>query len=151
VPKRNGRNGKKPHDDAGYRKRRKLLLASAHAGTKCIRCGKLAAQHPQFHKTGKRASWHTGHLIDGDNRGPLALEWSTCNLAAGGRLGYKRGIGRARANGGPPAGWTPGPHWPGHFNLDDLTSVGAPPCAQHSGKLCPTCADWRAKNPTKRG
>jgi hypothetical protein len=138
-----GRKSTKPHEDAGYRKRRALLMASVTPATKCIRCGKLAAQHPQFHKTGKPASWHAGHMVDGDNRGPLALEWSTCNLRAGGKLGYSRGIGKARSNGGPPADWTPGPHWPGHFDLDNLTSIGAPPCAQHTGRLCPTCAAWR--------
>jgi hypothetical protein len=135
-----GRKSTRPHDDAGYRKRRKLLLESATPATKCIRCGKVASQHPQFHKSGKPASWHAGHMVDGDNRAPLALEWSTCNLSAGGRLGNQRRWG---GNGGTPGPRPVGPHHPMHYNLDDPESVGAPPCVKYAGKLCPTCASWR--------
>lgn len=65
-------------------------MASITPATKCWRCARTAAEHPQFHKTGRRASWTAGHLVDGRNDAPLALEWSTCNAAAGGRLGAAR-------------------------------------------------------------
>jgi hypothetical protein len=139
-----GRKSTRPHDDAGYRKRRKLLKDSITAHTRCARCGKLASRHPTHHKSGRPAGWETGHVIDGDNRGPLALEWSTCNRRAGGALGYERGIGRARANGGPPPGWTPGPHLAQHYS-DDPTSPGVAPCLAHSGQLCATCRAYHGK------
>lgn len=144
----NGRNGKKrPHDDAGYRARRRLLMASVTPATRCARCGRLAHEHP-LHANGKVGRWDCGHQLDGRNDAPLALEWSTCNRSAGGRLGNARRWGRA---GGTPHPRPVGPHYPGHYNLSDSRSVGAPPCVQRDGELCPTCAAWRAKNPNPRG
>lgn len=143
------RNARRPHDDAGYRQRRKLLMESITPATRCMRCGKLASQHPQRHKSGKPAGWQCGHTVDGDNRAPLALEWSTCNLSAGGRLGYARGLGRTRAAASPndwPAAKAVEAHYPGHYDLSDPASVGAPPCVRYAGSLCPTCVEWRARN-----
>lgn len=136
------RNAKRPHDDAGYRKRRELLMKSITEHTRCWRCGKLAHQHPQTHKSGRRATWQCGHTVDGDNRAPLALEWSTCNVAAGASLGHRRAFGRFREAAEPR---TAGPHYPGHYNLDDPQSVGAPPCVRIEGALCDVCRDWRAR------
>jgi hypothetical protein len=133
------RNGKKPHDQADYRQRRALLMASVTPRTRCGRCGKVASEHPQRHKTGKRAGWHTGHVLDGDNRGPLRLEWSTCNLSAGGKLGAARRAERRIE-----------PHHPMHYNLEDPQSIGAPPCVAVLGSLCATCAGWHANQPTTR-
>jgi hypothetical protein len=144
---------RRPHDDSGYRRRRAALLATATPATLCARCGKPGHAHPQRYRTGKPAGWHADHLIPGRNDGPLALSWGTCNMAHGGEIGNERRWGQNGGNrtSGPPAGWEPGPHHPMHHDLDNLTSIGAPPCAQHSGRLCQTCAEWRAKNPTKRG
>ena len=136
---KNGQNGHKPHDDAGYRQRRKLLLESAGPASRCWRCGKLASEHPR-HRNGRRGHWQAGHVVDGDNRGPLRLEWSTCNTSAGGRLGNARRWGRGA---GPREA---GPHFPSHYNLTDASSVGAPPCVRATGSLCSTCAEWRARS-----
>jgi hypothetical protein len=139
------RSGRKPHDDAGYRARRKLLMESVTPLTRCGRCGKLAHEHPP-HANGRPGHWQAGHTVDGDNRAPLIAEWSTCNLSAGGRLGNQRRWGR------PGHGARKiSPHHPMHYNLDTPGSLGAPPCLQYAGALCPTCAEWRAQNPTKRG
>lgn len=127
---------RKPHDQADYRQRRALLMASITPASKCWRCGRTAAEHPQFHGTGRRASWQAGHMADGNNAGPLSLEWSTCNLAAGGKLGAQRKRAGAIM-----------PHYPGHYNPSP-TSLGAPPCAAATGALCPTCRSWHRSNPT---
>jgi hypothetical protein len=140
-------NGKKAHDDAGYRKRRKLLMSSITTATRCGRCGKLFGEHPR-HSDGSVGRWEVGHVLDAvthGNAGPLRIEHSVCNRAAGGRVGYARGIGRARETQARQAE----PHHPMHYNLTDLHSVGAPPCTRLTGALCQTCIDWRTTHPTK--
>jgi hypothetical protein len=120
--------------------------------TRCIRCGLMAHQHPQRHKTGKPAAWQCGHTVAGNNAAPLALEWSTCNLSHGGRLGNARRWGPDRVPGtGPRPPARTYPHWPGHYDHDDDQGVGRPPCLMFSGRLCPTCAAWRAMNPRRKG
>jgi hypothetical protein len=77
------------HWTADYRRRRRLLLATVTPDSRCRRCGKTIDQHKP-HGNGRPAYWQAGHLVDGDPNSPLALEASTCNLAAGGRLGAAR-------------------------------------------------------------
>lgn len=74
------------HWTADYRRRRKLLLATVTPDTRCRRCGKTIDQHTP-HPNGRPATWDAGHTVDGNPRSPLALEASTCNRSAGGRLG----------------------------------------------------------------
>lgn len=79
---------RKPLRRGSYDARRQTLLANATPFTRCWRCGKLLGEH-EPHKNGRPATWHAGHLIDGDANSPLALEGSTCNLRAGGKFGRK--------------------------------------------------------------
>jgi len=120
-------------------------MDSIHPGTRCGRCGKLFHQHPP-HKNGTPGRWEVGHVIDGNNLGPLRIEHSTCNRIAGGQLGYSRGIARHRATTGATPR-TAGPHFPGHYNLADPTSIGAPPCVAMEGRLCRTCSEYLVNNP----
>ena len=57
--------------------------------TRCWRCGLTLAEHPK-HKTGKRARWTGGHVIDGQVGGLILPEASTCNFTHGARLGNQR-------------------------------------------------------------
>ena len=77
------------HWTADYRRRRRLLLATATPRSRCRRCGQTIDQHKP-HTNGRPAYWQAGHLVDGDPSSPLALEASTCNLSAGGKLGASR-------------------------------------------------------------
>jgi len=139
----------RPHDDAGYRRRREQLMKTITPHTRCWRCKKLAHEHP-LHRDGRPGQWQCGHTVPGNNRAPLALEWSSCNLSHGGRLGNERRWGR---DGAPrPA---PGPrkadnHYPGHFDLRNPKAVTAPPCVTVEGQLCATCAAYLAANPRHR-
>jgi hypothetical protein len=128
-------NARRPHDDAEYRRRRRLLMESVTPATRCWRCGKLAREHPQRHKSGKPATWHAGHLADGNNRGPLALEWSTCNISAGAALGAQRRHARRVA-----------PHNPMHHDLANRAAATAAPCLTATGVLCANCTAWRTAN-----
>jgi hypothetical protein len=144
-------NGRKPHDSADYRARRKLLMDSITPRTRCGRCGKLFHEHPR-HKDGTVGRWEVGHVLDAvthGNLGPLRIEHSVCNRQAGGRLGYSRGIGRPRTTSGPSS-WTPGPHLPQHYELRDPEAFTAAPCLAATGKLCATCAAYLADNPGHR-
>jgi hypothetical protein len=125
---------RRPWDDASFRQRRALLMASVNASTRCWRCGKLAQEHPP-HADGKPGRWQAGHVVDGSNLGPLALEHSTCNAAAGGRLGAQRRHARRVA-----------PHHPMHHDLVNAAAVTAPPCIAAQGALCSTCAAHRGRN-----
>jgi len=158
-----GRNNRKrPHDDPKFRQRRAQVMAGITEHTRCWRCGKLASQHPQRHASGRPARWEVGHTVDGDNRAPIAAEWSTCNRAAGAALGHARAFGQYRPGtpsppGPPDRSATPGTgprkaenHYPGHYNLEDPTSIGAPPCVTVEGQLCATCAAFLANNPRHR-
>jgi hypothetical protein len=141
-----GQNGRKAHDDASYRQRRRQLMESIGPNTRCGRCGKLFHQHPP-HGNGKPGRWEVGHALDAvthGNLGPLRIEHSVCNRRAGGQLGYRRGIGRQRANASTGARYV-GPHHPMHYALDPHAPT-APPCVRVNGKLCETCAEWRARS-----
>jgi hypothetical protein len=139
---------RRPWDDAKYRQRRAQVMRGITVHTRCWRCGRTAAEHP-LHSNGKRGHWQCGHVLDNDpsSLGPLAAEWSTCNAAHGGVVGNERRWGDAPARKPRQAG----PHFPGHYDLDNPESVGAPPCVRIEGALCPTCVEWRAKNPKQRG
>lgn len=79
------------HHRGTYPARARALRARANADplTRCWRCGRTLAEHPP-HRNGKPARWTAGHLVDGQENGPLAPEASTCNYAAGAVLGNKR-------------------------------------------------------------
>jgi hypothetical protein len=150
-----GRNRRQdPHDEAGYRQRRKLLLESVTPLTKCGRCGRLLSDHPR-HRNGRPATWHADHVDPGNNRAPLILSASTCNMSAGGVAGnvkrwgnpFQTGNGFQRNGNGQSR--AAGPHAPWHYsaNPQDLTCA---PCLKATGTLCPTCAAWHATNPTTR-
>jgi hypothetical protein len=148
---RTGRFVKSPHDDSGYKKRRAQLMATVGPGTRCGRCGKLFHQHPP-HKNGSIGRWEVGHVLDAvthGNLGPLRIEHSVCNRKAGGALGYKRGLGRARTNG---TNGTSGPrhvenHFPGHYDLRNPDAPSAAPCLRATRSLCATCAGYLKLNP----
>jgi hypothetical protein len=131
---------RRPWDDPRYRQRRAQLMATITPATRCWRCGKLAHEHAP-HANGRPGSWQTGHVVDGDNRGPLALEWSTCNLSAGGKLGHQRAFGQNGAGGRRRVE----PHHPMHYSVD-----GWSPCRAVTGELCDACRDWHAANPQRR-
>ena len=78
--------------------RRVRAAANANPGTTCWRCGRTLAEHPPHH-TGKPATWHAGHVNDGEINGTLRAEASTCNIAAG-NAARARSSGRAQR-------WTP--------------------------------------------
>jgi hypothetical protein len=73
--------------DNDYPRRARAIVTAAQRNphTLCWRCQQPLAQHPP-HKTGRPATWHAGHIIDGDPHSPLAAEASTCNQQAGGRI-----------------------------------------------------------------
>lgn len=73
-----------------YPRRAKAVTDAAKANplTQCWRCGRTLAQHPP-HKTGRPATWHAGHVIDGDPNSPLLPEASTCNSRSGAQLGQR--------------------------------------------------------------
>ncbi len=72
------------HRTPGYvhLSRRLTAAAAADPTTRCGRCGQTLAEHPP-HRNGKPATWHAGHVHDGQIDGPLRPEASTCNIAAG--------------------------------------------------------------------
>ena len=74
------------------------IRAAAYAdpSTTCWRCGLTLAE---VQRTGKRVTWHSGHVIDGDARSPLRAEHSTCNQSAGATAG------RVRAGLNPSRRW----------------------------------------------
>jgi hypothetical protein len=76
------------HYAGTYRRRACIVRARAYADptTICWRCGRRLDQVPP-HKTGRRARWTAGHVIDGDPRSELRAECSPCNLSAGAVLG----------------------------------------------------------------
>jgi hypothetical protein len=123
-------------------------MASITPATRCGRCGKLFGEHPR-HADGKLGRWECGHVIDGDNRGPLRIEHSLCNRKAGGALGYARSIGRDRGARTEPR--PVGPHHPSHYDLDNPRALTAAPCLAYTGALCQTCAEWRARNSKPKG
>jgi hypothetical protein len=139
-----GRKRPRVYDTADYRRRRKLLLASAHPGSKCGRCGLLLHQH-RPHKSGRLPTWQAGHLLgvaDGGGAGPLVLEASTCNQTAGAREGHWKAFGRHRENGGARASEprTAPPHNPMHYSPD-----GWSPCREATGALCEPCRAYHGK------
>lgn len=85
------------HYQGDYQTRRKRLLATITQHSICWRCGRTLDAHPA-HRNGRRPYWTAGHVRDSDPSSPLALEASTCNYAAGGRLKAERA---KRRNGNP--------------------------------------------------
>lgn len=81
------------HYTGGYDRRRAAMLASANAdpSTRCAMpgCGRTLAEHPNT-KSGKRPTWTVDHVRPGDPLSPLRLAVSSCNFAAGARLGNER-------------------------------------------------------------
>lgn len=79
---------KKPHHSGTHHVRSRLVRQAAYADpdTRCGRCGRTLAEHPNT-KTGKPPSWQAGHVIDGLVDGPLRPEADVCNTAAGARRG----------------------------------------------------------------
>jgi len=84
----------RPHYAGTYRSRaeRLVVAATADVTTTCGRCGLRLDQHAP-HRNGRPAFWTAGHVIDSQVDGPLRPEASTCNMAAGGRLGAARSRG----------------------------------------------------------
>jgi hypothetical protein len=121
-------------------------MSTVTADTRCGRCGRRFGEHPR-HRDGTVGRWEVGHVIDGNNLGPLRIEHSVCNRRAGGAVGNARM--RARLAAAQPR--RAENHHPSHYNLEDPASVGGPPCMQIEGSLCQTCADWRARNSKPRG
>lgn len=72
------------HRTPAYVHAARLLVqaATANPHTRCGRCGRTLAEHPP-HRNGKPATWHAGHVNDGEINGTLRAEASTCNIAAG--------------------------------------------------------------------
>lgn len=81
------------HHHGDYQRRARLVTAAANADptTVCWRCGRPLDAHAA-HRNGRRPWWTAGHVVDGDPTSMLLPEASTCNFAAGGRIG----IGRMR-------------------------------------------------------
>ena len=81
------------HYTGDYDRRRAELVARANAdpSTRCSMpgCGRTLAEHP-LTKSGKRPTWTTDHVRPGDPLSPLRLAVSSCNYAAGARLGNER-------------------------------------------------------------
>jgi hypothetical protein len=84
----NMRSRPKPHASYGYQVRARQLRQRANAdpSTRCWRCG-LTLVEAQDRCPDKRIVWHAGHVIDGDNDGPLLPEHSHCNTSAGATAG----------------------------------------------------------------
>lgn len=84
----------RPHYGGSYRTVAQRLVATANAdqATTCGRCGLRLDEHSP-HANGRPAFWTAGHVIDSQVDGPLRPEASTCNMAAGGRLGAARSRG----------------------------------------------------------
>jgi hypothetical protein len=82
---------KPAHRTGGYHvaARRVRDAANANPATRCWRCGRTLAQHPN-HRNGKPPKWTAGHVVDGEVAGRLLPEASTCNYQAGARLGNRR-------------------------------------------------------------
>lgn len=87
------------HHRGRFTARARAVRAEANADplTRCWRCGRTLAQHPP-HLTGRPAHWTAGHPDgwEGVEDAPLLPEASTCNYAAGGRLGNERKAARRR-------------------------------------------------------
>ena len=79
------------HYRGSYQARARRVRAAAYADprTRCRRCGRTLADHPN-QRNGRAPTWHAGHVIDGDPRSPLAPEVSTCNSVAGARDANQR-------------------------------------------------------------
>lgn len=146
----------RPYDDPDYRRRRKILMGSVTPLTRCAApgCGKLLSQH-KAHRNGKPARWQCAHTKPGDNRAPLALWASVCNLAEGARRGHHTAWGRHRPGAAQQVeseyrlerfGFVDA-HWPGHFEPEG--DRGVPPCRARNGVNCPSCVEFWKANPTQ--
>lgn len=78
------------HYTGSYDARAKTVrdLAYANVDTRCWRCGLTLAEAQA--KSEKRIVWHAGHVYDGNPASPLLPEHSSCNTAAGARVGNNR-------------------------------------------------------------
>ena len=78
------------HYAGSYDARAKAVRNAAYddPGTRCWRCGLTLAEAQA--KSEKRIIWHAGHVIDGNSAAPLLPEHSSCNTAAGARIGNNR-------------------------------------------------------------
>lgn len=90
--------------DGDFQRRRARLKAWAWSHpdkARCWQCGEpLATCGPNRNgrcKTGKPATWHAGHMIDGDRTSPLALECEPCNTARGAAHGNRGRKPRTRS------------------------------------------------------
>jgi hypothetical protein len=81
---------KAPHHKGRYHQASRALVAAAYANpdTRCWRCDKTLAQHPNT-KTGNPPRWSAGHVIDGQINGPLRPEVLSCNSRAGAVIGNR--------------------------------------------------------------
>jgi hypothetical protein len=84
----NMRRRPKPHVNYGYQVRSRQLRqrANADSSTRCWRCG-LTLLEAREREPQRQIVWHAGHVIDGDNNGPLLPEHSHCNTSAGATAG----------------------------------------------------------------
>jgi hypothetical protein len=128
-------------------------------------CGKLLGEH-EAHKNGKRPTWQCAHTLPGDNRAPLQIWASTCNLREGSVRGHREAFGKFREAAGAAAGQkngsavaggperTENPHRRAIYGFVDAHAafhyepegdVLVPPCRRRNGVNCPTCAEWHAQ------
>lgn len=152
------RRARRLYDSTSYRKRRKALMATVTAATRCAApgCGKLLSEHAP-HKSGRPATWQCAHTVPGRNDAPLAIWASVCNLREGSRRGHHNAFGQYRLgagvseNGGAHRkaryGWCDA-HHPDHFEPEG--DLGMPPCRERNGVNCPSCTEYWAENPRKR-
>lgn len=78
--------GKPAHYRGDYHVRARHVRAAAYADptTRCWRGGHTLAEARAL--WGTHVKWTAGHLVDGQEGGPLAPECSHCNYGAGARL-----------------------------------------------------------------
>lgn len=78
--------GRPAHYRGTYQAEAKRIraLANADPTTRCWRCARTLAEHPNHHN-GKPPTWTAGHVNDAQVGGPLAPEASTCNYSHGHR------------------------------------------------------------------
>ena len=80
---------RKPWHSGDYQARQRALMRTVRSTSRCWRCGRLLHEH-RPHKDGRSPFWTAGHIVDSDRSSPLALEASTCNFEAGGKLRHRK-------------------------------------------------------------
>jgi hypothetical protein len=88
-------NGKAPHHKGSHQVTAKAITDAAYRdpSTRCWRCGNTLP-NCRRHKNGKPPTWQAGHLVDGQEGGPMAAECSPCNTSSGARLANLRAKAR---------------------------------------------------------